>query len=93
MLPHSVESGLDFCSCRDGNTALHLACQSNQLKVIEILLQWGARPNMQNASGFAPVRKVFNCTCSHNGDCIGACSADLALLACTDYQTRLQMFA
>lgn len=62
------------CSCRDGNTALHVACQSNQLKVIEILLQWGARPNMQNASGFAPVRNVCNCTCSYNGDCIDACS-------------------
>jgi len=41
--------------CREGNTALHLACQSNQLKVIEVLLQWGARANMTNASGFAPV--------------------------------------
>lgn len=40
---------------REGNTALHLACQSNQLKVIEVLLQWGARANMTNASGFAPV--------------------------------------
>ncbi|KAL3151687.1 hypothetical protein ABBQ38_012671 [Trebouxia sp. C0009 RCD-2024] len=40
---------------REGNTALHLACQSNQLKVIEVLLQWGARANMANASGFAPV--------------------------------------
>ena len=42
-------------ACREGNTALHLACQSNQLKVIEVLLQWGARANMTNASGFAPV--------------------------------------
>ena len=41
--------------CREGNTALHLACQSNQLKAIEVLLQWGARANMTNASGFAPV--------------------------------------
>ncbi|KAL3159205.1 hypothetical protein ABBQ32_011186 [Trebouxia sp. C0010 RCD-2024] len=40
---------------KEGNTALHLACQSNQLKVIEVLLQWGARANMTNASGFAPV--------------------------------------
>lgn len=42
-------------NCREGNTALHLACQSNQLKAIEVLLQWGARANMTNASGFAPV--------------------------------------
>ncbi len=45
--------------CREGNTALHLACQSNQLKVIEVLLQWGARANMTNASGFAPVSTDF----------------------------------
>ena len=45
--------------CREGNTALHLACQSNQLKVIEVLLQWGARANMTNASGFAPVSTEF----------------------------------
>ena len=46
----------DICDTfREGNTALHLACQSNQLKVIEVLLQWGARANMTNASGFAPV--------------------------------------
>jgi len=36
-----------------------LACQSNQLKVIEVLLQWGARANMTNASGFAPVSTEF----------------------------------
>lgn len=42
-------------ACREGNTALHLACQSNQLKAIEVLLQWGARASMTNASGFAPV--------------------------------------
>lgn len=45
--------------CREGNTALHLACQSNQLKAIEVLLQWGARANMTNASGFAPVSTPF----------------------------------
>lgn len=49
-----------FCyDCREGNTALHLACQSNQLKAIEVLLQWGARANMTNASGFAPVSTLF----------------------------------
>ena len=47
-------------ACREGNTALHMACQSNQLKVIEVLLQWGARPGMQNASGFAPVCTPVN---------------------------------
>ena len=46
---------LPLQTCREGNTALHLACQSNQLRVIEVLLQWGARANMTNASGFAPV--------------------------------------
>ncbi len=44
------------CACRDGNTPLHLACQCNQLSTIEVLLQWGARAEMTNASGFAPVR-------------------------------------
>lgn len=55
-------------TCREGNTALHLACQSNQLKVIEVLLQWGARANMTNASGFAPVSIVStaNIHCAHN---------------------------
>ena len=46
---------LSHCACRDGNTPLHLACQCNQLSTIEVLLQWGARAEMTNASGFAPV--------------------------------------
>ena len=48
-------SQLSHCACRDGNTPLHLACQCNQLSTIEVLLQWGARADMTNASGFAPV--------------------------------------
>ena len=48
-----------YCACRDGNTPLHLACQCNQLSTIEVLLQWGARAEMTNASGFAPVSHSY----------------------------------
>lgn len=60
---------LRYAAYREGNTALHLACQSNQLKVIEILLQWGARANMTNASGFAPVSNEIRGLALHAVQC------------------------
>ena len=54
-------SQISDCACRDGNTPLHLACQCNQLSAIEVLLQWGARAEMTNASGFAPVSHSSAC--------------------------------
>lgn len=42
--------------CRDGNSALHLACQANRLSVIHLLLQWGAKTDLANVAGYCPVK-------------------------------------
>lgn len=40
---------------QDGNTALHLAAHNNHLGAISMLLKWGAKTDMRNNDGLAPV--------------------------------------
>lgn len=41
-----------------GLTPLHFACRSGNLKVAELLLEWGADPNVQEKYGFTPLHEA-----------------------------------
>lgn len=53
LLDHGAE--IDYQTNPDGNTALHFASQNGQLETIEILLENGANPNIQNEKGETPL--------------------------------------
>lgn len=41
-----------------GLTPLHFACRAGNLKVAELLLEWGADPNVQEKYGFTPLHEA-----------------------------------
>lgn len=50
-----------------GNTALHAACSSGHLRVVEYLLENGASTDIPNEGGYTP---LFYSICSNNRHCI-----------------------
>lgn len=43
-----------------GNTCLHFATQNNQRSAVEVLLRYGALPNITNKNGLYPVEMTTN---------------------------------
>jgi len=50
-----------------GNTALHAACSSGHLRIVEYLLENGASTDIPNEGGYTP---LFYSICSNNRHCI-----------------------
>ena len=44
---------------KDGNSYLHMACQSHSLEAIKILLDLGADPNIEDKRGFSPITSAL----------------------------------
>ncbi len=44
---------------KDGNSYLHMACQSHSLEAIKILLDLGADPNIEDKRGFSPITRAL----------------------------------
>merc|ERR1719335_1389491 len=54
----SLSIGPDIARAADpgnGNTALHVAAQNGQVKIVEMLLELGVSPDAQNNAGNTPV--------------------------------------
>lgn len=46
---------------QDGDTPLHIACQSGNIEFAEKLLRYNANPNIQNLSGHTPLHIASMC--------------------------------
>ena len=68
LLHYILERGADVNEVNnEGRTPAHVACEHNQIKVLEILFNYGANINVQDAYGWTPIHV---CMMNHAEKCL-----------------------